>query len=476
MAGGNANSEGGSSSKDVPRAAFLYSSPPSHRKLRPLLSSSSARTKGLSPPSAFLAIDTDKRVDTDKRERRRRLKSRKRDVLSSPKSQPIVQDAGLLTRNSTLESENRNLTETDPHSTRKNIFQPVTVSPFNLGVALRGGIRAGGREKTVSGSVSQNAAAGGLAGVMVSCCLHPIDTIKTVLQAEKAGGAGLVPTVVRVVQERGFGGLYRGLAANLTTAAPISAIYASTYEAVKGALIPRLPEGWTAVAHCMAGGAASVATAAVYTPSEAIKQRLQLGGSQYKTSWEALVGVVRTEGVGSLYTGVGAVLCRNVPQSVIKFWAYEALKGWALKGKGENARVAPGTQLVIGGVAGSTAALFTTPFDVIKTRLQTQLATGAQYRSVYHALVRIWAEEGLPGLYRGLVPRLVIYVSQGAIFFASYEILKGLMATSNVRMHLPPPPPPPDHISQKEPRSSAAPEAAGSRSTGRTAQAAATAI
>jgi hypothetical protein len=30
-------------------------------------------------------------------------------------------------------------------------------------------------------------------------------------------------------------------------------------------------------------------------------------------------------------------------------------------------------QLVCGGLAGSTAALFTTPFDVVKTRIQTQV-------------------------------------------------------------------------------------------------------
>ena len=34
------------------------------------------------------------------------------------------------------------------------------------------------------------------------------------------------------------------------------------------------------------------------------------------------------------------------------------------------------------------------------------------------------AKEGLPGLYRGLVPRLFIYLSQGAIFFTAYEVLR----------------------------------------------------
>lgn len=58
-------------------------------------------------------------------------------------------------------------------------------------------------------------------------------------------------------------------------------------------------------------------------------------------------------------------------------------------------------QLVCGGVAGSTAALFTTPFDVVKTRLQTQIPGSlSPYKSVIQALYEIGKKEGLQGLYR----------------------------------------------------------------------------
>ncbi|XP_038979897.1 mitochondrial substrate carrier family protein V-like [Phoenix dactylifera] len=85
--------------------------------------------------------------------------------------------------------------------------------------------------------------------------------------------------------------------------------------------------------------------------------------------------------------------------------------------------------LVCGGLAGSSAALFTTPFGVVKTRLQTQApGTLGRYNGVLHALQEIAREEGLQGLYRGLALRLAMYVSQGAIIFASYEFLKAVFA------------------------------------------------
>ncbi|XP_057994758.1 uncharacterized protein LOC110656062 isoform X2 [Hevea brasiliensis] len=131
-------------------------------------------------------------------------------------------------------------------------------------------------------------------------------------------------------------------------------------------------------------------------------------------------------GLPSLYAGWGAVLCRNVPHSIIKFYTYESLKQLMLSS--QNSHDQPNTlqTLVCGGLAGFTAALFTTPFDVVKTRLQIQIPGSlSQYDNVFHALKEIGKNEGLKGLYRGLIPRLVMYMSQGALFFASYEFFKG---------------------------------------------------
>ncbi|XP_048445930.1 S-adenosylmethionine mitochondrial carrier protein [Pyrus x bretschneideri] len=274
----------------------------------------------------------------------------------------------------------------------------------------------------------EHAFAGALSGVFVSICLHPVDTIKTVVQSCRAEQKSIYDIGKSIVSDRGLTGLYRGIATNIASSAPISAVYTFTYESVKGALLPLFPKEYYSFAHCVAGGCASIATSFIFTPSERIKQQMQVG-SHYHSCWNAFVGIIRKGGLPSLYAGWGAVLCRNVPHSIVKFYTYESLKQFMLSPK--EAGVQPTTlqTLVCGGIAGSTAALFTTPFDVVKTRLQTQIpGSMSQYNGVIHALQEIGKSEGLQGLYRGLTPRLIMYMSQGAIFFASYEFFKRLFS------------------------------------------------
>ncbi|XP_039067718.1 adenine nucleotide transporter BT1, chloroplastic/mitochondrial-like [Hibiscus syriacus] len=273
----------------------------------------------------------------------------------------------------------------------------------------------------------EHAFSGAFAGIFVSLCLHPIDTVKTVLQSCNAEQKSIFYIGRSIISERGLTGLYRGIASNIASSAPISALYTFSYESVKGALLPLLPKEYHSLAHCMAGGCASVATSFIFTPSERIKQQMQIG-VHHQNCWTALVEIVKKGGLPSLYTGWGAVLCRNIPQSIIKFYTYESLKQVMLSSPRSPAQLNTLQTLMCGALAGSTAAFFTTPFDVVKTRLQTQIPGSlSRYNNVYHALQDILMHEGLKGAYRGLVPRLVMYTTQGALFFASYEFLKQLL-------------------------------------------------
>ncbi|XP_010918563.1 uncharacterized protein [Elaeis guineensis] len=220
-------------------------------------------------------------------------------------------------------------------------------------------------------SKNRHAIAGALAGTLVSLCLHPVDTVKTIIQANGMGQISSYLIVRRIISEKGILGLYRGIASNIASSAPISAIYTFTYESVKGALLPHLPKEYHSLAHCIAGGCSSIATSFVFTPSERIKQQMQVG-LQYQNCWNAMIGCLEKGGMSSLYAGWSAVLCRNIPHSIIKFYTYESLKQLLLASAKPDASLNTLQTLVCGGLAGSTAALFTTPFDVVKTRLQTQ--------------------------------------------------------------------------------------------------------
>ncbi|CAH8355730.1 unnamed protein product [Eruca vesicaria subsp. sativa] len=281
----------------------------------------------------------------------------------------------------------------------------------------------------------RHAFAGALAGVSVSLCLHPLDTVKTLIQSCRLQEKSLCFTGRSIISERGVSGLYRGIASNIASSAPISALYTFTYESVKGAMLPVFPKEYCSLAHCVAGGSASVATSFIFTPSERIKQQMQVS-SHYRNCWTALVGIIQKGGLLSLYAGWSAVLCRNIPHSIIKFYVYENMKRMVLPSLGPGDQAAQPTTLqtlICGGLAGSAAAFFTTPFDVVKTRLQTQIpGSKTQHPSVYQALQSIRKQEGPRGLYRGLIPRLVMYMSQGAIFFASYEFYKSILSLEDL--------------------------------------------
>ncbi len=91
--------------------------------------------------------------------------------------------------------------------------------------------------------------------------------------------------------------------------------------------------------------------------------------SPYHNSWDCLRRVCQTEGPGALYRAYFTQLSTNVPFQCVHFMAYEFLQQKLNPGR----EYLPWTHIVAGGLAGSTAAALTTPMDVCKTVLNTQV-------------------------------------------------------------------------------------------------------
>ncbi|KAI5599221.1 hypothetical protein POPTR_002G200900v4 [Populus trichocarpa] len=188
-----------------------------------------------------------------------------------------------------------------------------------------------------------------------------------------------------------------------------------------------------------AGAAAGVIAATFVCPLDVIKTRFQVHGlpkldvaaNSFKGSLivSSLEQIFRREGLRGMYRGLAPTVLALLPNWAVYFTIYEQLKSF-LCSNDEGHHLSIGANMIAASGAGAVTAIFTNPLWVVKTRLQTQgmRAGVVPYRSTLSALRRIAYEEGIRGLYSGLVPALA-GISHVAIQFPTYEKIKMYLAT-----------------------------------------------
>ncbi|KDP29452.1 hypothetical protein JCGZ_18373 [Jatropha curcas] len=194
------------------------------------------------------------------------------------------------------------------------------------------------------------------------------------------------------------------------------------------------------ICHAGAGAAAGAIAATFVCPLDVIKTRLQVhglpvtpnsgrAGSVIITS---LQNIIRTEGFKGLYRGLSPTIIALLPNWAVYFTTYELLKGLLLSHGDANNELTIGTNMVAAAGAGAATAITTNPLWVVKTRLQTQgMRPGVvPYKSIISGLRRIVHEEGIRGLYSGILPSLA-GISHVAIQFPVYEKIKSYVAEKN---------------------------------------------
>ncbi|KAK9272735.1 hypothetical protein L1049_003112 [Liquidambar formosana] len=179
--------------------------------------------------------------------------------------------------------------------------------------------------------------------------------------------------------------------------------------------------------YLIAGGVAGATSRTATAPLDRLKVVLQVQTSRVQIM-PAVKDIWREGGFLGFFRGNGLNVMKVAPESAIRFYTYERLKGFIadVKGEGEKADIGTGGLLFAGGTAGAVAQTAIYPMDLVKTRLQTYVCESGKIPSLGALSKDIWIQEGPRAFYRGLVPSLLGIVPYAGIDLAAYETLKGL--------------------------------------------------
>lgn len=169
-----------------------------------------------------------------------------------------------------------------------------------------------------------------------------------------------------------------------------------------------------------------------------VKVRIQLLGQGSKTSvsnpFTVASSIVKAEGARGLYSGLSASLTRQATYGTARIGLHRVFSQKLKVFNGDHGGHIPFWQKAVSGMAsGAIAVCVGTPFDVALVRMQNDgslpAADRRNYRGVGDAIGRIYREEGLQQLWRGLSPNILRGMSMNLGMMACYDQAKQMIVT-----------------------------------------------
>ncbi|KAF2164842.1 hypothetical protein M409DRAFT_24747 [Zasmidium cellare ATCC 36951] len=147
-----------------------------------------------------------------------------------------------------------------------------------------------------------------------------------------------------------------------------------------------------------------------------------------KTLWNASQELWAAGGMRSLFAGNGLNVLKVMPESSVKFGAYEASKRAIARIEGHNdpKQIASVSMFAAGGTAGMIAQAAVYPLDTLKFQMQCNTVAGSEQgtKLIIHTAQKMWRRNGIVTFYKGLPMGLVGMFPYAAIDLSVFETLK----------------------------------------------------
>ncbi|KAI9301137.1 mitochondrial carrier domain-containing protein [Cunninghamella echinulata] len=325
--------------------------------------------------------------------------------------------------------------------------------------------------------------ASSIAALTARICTHPMDTIKTRLQANnkpKLSGqtykewiyhsilcntdtnikSTTTTSTANIKKLLIVRHLYSGLPVTLLFSVPALSVYLSCYEATKRYLDHSNILGYQQLGnHMISGGMAEIMAGTLFTPMEVLKNQLQTAPSSSSTTSttanttvQLAKRIYQQEGIAGFFKGYWMGLVVFLPHTMIYFSTYEYLKlkcaNYYTKkknmstiidhhhqsNKNDNFKIddyashLPWTYyLISSSIASFISSGLSAPLDIIKTRWQVSASDqGKAYRQGPLDIAKqLWKQEGQwRGFTKGIAARVLWAIPTTAISMTVFESIK----------------------------------------------------
>ncbi|KAI8916153.1 mitochondrial carrier domain-containing protein [Gorgonomyces haynaldii] len=237
---------------------------------------------------------------------------------------------------------------------------------------------------------------GSLFILMIDSALYPIDTIKTIIMADrrkkmKSGknykSPGLFKLTSQIAKREGIARFWRGMVPSVVGSFPGQAFYYLALESaqeVMGKLLPKRDK--ESELEVFLRACAEVAGGMFYVPADIVAQRLQIQQVQgfvhnsrlYSGTSDVIKKIWRAEGVRGFFRGYFAYVTAYAPGSAVQWGTYEFAKGIFYTGatfvEQRLNYTTPHKETIVnmlsGGLAATCAIIANNPLEILRIRTQ----------------------------------------------------------------------------------------------------------
>lgn len=279
------------------------------------------------------------------------------------------------------------------------------------------------------GQWSNNLIAGAIAGAVSRTCTAPFDRLRTVMQAlGSRKQIKILGGFQHLIAEGGVIGLWRGNGLNVLKIAPEVALKFAFYEELKNMFKGK--EFWreaTIGERFASGSLAGCMAQSIIYPLEVLKTRMVLRKTgEYSSVFDCAGKIIKREGARAFYKGYLPNVLGIIPYAGTDLAVYETLKRFYMNQHGMDEAPSIPILLMCGTTSSVIGQLVSYPLALIRTRLQAQEVpmNSADKDTMTKLMKNIWVNEGVRGLYRGLLPNIIKVVPAVSISYVVYENMK----------------------------------------------------